>query len=163
MSRLVVVSNRAASMKDPARAGGLAVALLDALRRSGGVWFGWSGAISEAERRTPSIQRHKALTVAALDLTPGEYDDYCNGFAEAVAAVPLPPRPRDLRPRALPGLPQGQPALRPGRRGRAPDRARHAAGGAQGVVEEAGRRRAARRRHGMAWRESFLERLYAMR
>ena len=83
MSRLVVVSNRVASMKDPARAGGLAVALLDALRRSGGVWFGWSGEISEAERRTPSIQRHKALTVATLDLTPDDYEDYYNGFANS--------------------------------------------------------------------------------
>ena len=83
MSRLVVVSNRVASMKDPARAGGLAVALLDALRRSGGVWFGWSGEISEAERRTPSIQRHKALTIATLDLTPDDYEDYYNGFANS--------------------------------------------------------------------------------
>ena len=83
MKRLVVVSNRVASMKNPAQAGGLAVALLDALRRSGGVWFGWSGEISEAERHTPNVQRHKALTVATLDLTPGDYEDYYNGFANS--------------------------------------------------------------------------------
>ena len=83
MSRLVVVSNRVASMKNPAQAGGLAVALLDALRRSGGVWFGWSGEISKTERRIPSIQRHKALTVATLDLTPDDYEDYYNGFANS--------------------------------------------------------------------------------
>ena len=51
MNRLVVASNRVASMKNPAQEGGLAVALLDTLRRSGGVWFGWSGEISEAERK----------------------------------------------------------------------------------------------------------------
>ena len=53
--------------------GGSAPPSRSALRRTrscGGVWFGWSGEISEAERRTPSIQRHKALTVATLDLTP---------------------------------------------------------------------------------------------
>ena len=81
--RLVVVSNRVASMRDPARAGGLAVALLDALRRSGGVWFGWSGEISERERRTPKLQHHSALTVATLDLTPDDYEDYYNGFANS--------------------------------------------------------------------------------
>ena len=82
-ARLVVVSNRVASMKDPARAGGLAVALLDALRRSGGVWFGWSGEISERERRTPKLQRHSALTIATLDLTSDDYEDYYNGFANS--------------------------------------------------------------------------------
>ena len=82
-ARLVVVSNRVASMKDSARAGGLAVALLDALRRSGGVWFGWSGEISERERRTPKLQCHSALTIATLDLTPDDYEDYYNGFANS--------------------------------------------------------------------------------
>ena len=70
-------------MKDSARAGGLAVALLDALRRSGGVWFGWSGEISERERRTAEIQHHNALTIATLDLTPDDYEDYYNGFANS--------------------------------------------------------------------------------
>ena len=48
------------------------MALLDALRRSGGVWFGWSGEISERERRTPKLHHHSALTVATLDLTPDD-------------------------------------------------------------------------------------------
>ena len=72
-----------ASFKDPARAGGLAVALLDALRRSGGVWFGWSGEIADAERRAPKLERHSKLTIATLDLTPGDYEDYYNGFANS--------------------------------------------------------------------------------
>ena len=82
-SRLVVVSNRVVSLRDPARAGGLAVALLDALRRSGGVWFGWSGEISERERRTAKLQRQSALTIATLDLTSDDYEDYYNGFANS--------------------------------------------------------------------------------
>ena len=81
--RLVVVSNRVASFKDPARAGGLAVALLDALRRSGGMWFGWSGEVSETERRIPKLERHSKLSVATLDLTPADYEDYYNGFANS--------------------------------------------------------------------------------
>jgi trehalose 6-phosphate synthase len=46
MGRLVVVSNRIGDPRKPA-AGGLAVALGDALSRSGGLWFGWSGRIVE--------------------------------------------------------------------------------------------------------------------
>ena len=83
MSRLVVVSNRVALSQDAARAGGLAVALLDALRRSGGLWFGWSGEISEAERRTPKLERRGTLAIATLDLTTRDYEDYYNGFANS--------------------------------------------------------------------------------
>ena len=46
MSRLVVVSNRVADPRKTA-AGGLAVALGDALSSNGGLWFGWSGNIVE--------------------------------------------------------------------------------------------------------------------
>ncbi|WP_421862071.1 hypothetical protein [Parvibaculum sp.] len=47
MSRLVVVSNRVGPVKDAARAGGLAVALVDALKARGGLWYGWSGKVDE--------------------------------------------------------------------------------------------------------------------
>ena len=50
MSRLVVVSNRVADPRKTA-AGGLAVALADALRSTGGMWFGWSGSIPKAGPR----------------------------------------------------------------------------------------------------------------
>ena len=46
MGRLVVVSNRLADPRKPA-AGGLAVALGEALNNTGGLWFGWSGHIAE--------------------------------------------------------------------------------------------------------------------
>ena len=45
--RLVIVSNRVGDPRKPA-AGGLAVALGDALAKSGGLWFGWSGSVTEA-------------------------------------------------------------------------------------------------------------------
>ncbi len=51
MGRLVIASNRTATPGQP-RAGGLAVALADALtERGGGLWFGWSGEIGEREQR----------------------------------------------------------------------------------------------------------------
>ena len=48
MSRLVVVSNRVADPRKAA-AGGLAVALGDALSSTGGLWFGWSGQIARGK------------------------------------------------------------------------------------------------------------------
>ena len=45
-NRIVVVSNRVAPVNEgKTAAGGLAVAVLAAFRRSGGVWFGWSGEV----------------------------------------------------------------------------------------------------------------------
>jgi hypothetical protein len=47
--RLIVVSNRVAvpGAKAPRHAGGLAVAVDAALKRRGGIWFGWSGMVAE--------------------------------------------------------------------------------------------------------------------
>lgn len=49
MSRLVVVSNRVAPIQEgEATAGGLAAGVLDALKQTGGLWFGWSGEVTDA-------------------------------------------------------------------------------------------------------------------
>lgn len=81
MSRLVVVSNRVGPVKDAARAGGLAVALVDALRARGGLWYGWSGDVSENDTDSARTEQNGSLTLATVDLNPDEYDDYYNGFA----------------------------------------------------------------------------------
>ena len=48
MPRLVVVSNRVAPITEgEPTAGGLAAGVLDALKQKGGIWFGWSGEITE--------------------------------------------------------------------------------------------------------------------
>lgn len=55
MARLVIVSNRLTLPNEkPARAGGLAVALREALQRRGGLWFGWSGETTPEEPPRPS-------------------------------------------------------------------------------------------------------------
>ncbi|MDO9126218.1 MAG: alpha,alpha-trehalose-phosphate synthase (UDP-forming) [Parvibaculum sp.] len=81
MSRLVVVSNRVGPVKDAARAGGLAVALVDALRARGGLWYGWSGKTDRRAVDYASIEDAGSLELATVDLTPDEYEDYYNGFA----------------------------------------------------------------------------------
>ena len=82
MSRLVVVSNRVTvpDARDRGSQGGLAVAMHAALRRHSGVWFGWSGEVSE--RPGPAAFRTvDGISIATIDLTPDDYDEYYNGYA----------------------------------------------------------------------------------
>ncbi len=88
--RLVVVSNRVGDPRKSA-AGGLAVALGDALATSGGLWFGWSGQIVDAAdpekaHRTGQVHMHRAgnVTLATLDLTPEDHQAYYLGYSNGV-------------------------------------------------------------------------------
>ena len=79
--RLVVVSNRVATAAAPT-SGGLAVAIGEALNSSGGLWFGWSGKLSEdAERRPAVAQSVNGYTAITVDLTPEEHAGYYSGFS----------------------------------------------------------------------------------
>src|SRR5258708_23448765 len=67
-----------------ARAGGLEVALRQALQHNGGVWLGWSGKIGPQDKlRTRSI-KHKNVEYVITDLTKHDYQEYYNGFANRV-------------------------------------------------------------------------------
>jgi len=86
MSRLVVVSNRLADPRKPA-AGGLAVALGETLKRTGGLWFGWSGKV--VEDGTPGegalhVNQAGPVTLAELDLCAEDHDAYYRGYANGV-------------------------------------------------------------------------------
>lgn len=81
MSRLVVVSNRVGPVRDTARAGGLAVAIVEALKESGGLWFGWSGEVSE-EGSHGALKTETAgrIELATIDLDPAEYRLHYAGY-----------------------------------------------------------------------------------
>ncbi|WP_149535550.1 alpha,alpha-trehalose-phosphate synthase (UDP-forming) [Siccirubricoccus phaeus] len=82
MSRLVLVANRVPNPNDRgATAGGLAVALRDAVSRRDAMWFGWSGSTAEATATTPQIETRGRLTYATLDLGKEDYRRYYQGFA----------------------------------------------------------------------------------
>lgn len=82
MTRLVVVSNRVAIPDDQAaRAGGLAVALREALNTHGGIWFGWSGKITAVTAQDARFIEHPPVTYAVMDLGRKDYNEYYNGFA----------------------------------------------------------------------------------
>ncbi|MCG8710212.1 alpha,alpha-trehalose-phosphate synthase [Brenneria sp. 4F2] len=88
MSRLVVVSNRIAIPDNTkSGAGGLAVGLLDALKTTGGLWFGWSGEISEIsgeEKDDLNLLEKDGITYASVPLNQNDYDLYYCQFANAV-------------------------------------------------------------------------------
>lgn len=81
MSRLVVVSNRVAPIQEgEATAGGLAAGVLDALRQKGGLWFGWSGEVTDTA--VQHAQRSVGpITLFTIDLTRQDYDQFYRGFA----------------------------------------------------------------------------------
>ena len=82
--RIVVVSNRVAPVNEGrAAAGGLAVAVLAALRRSGGIWFGWSGNVVNVPGETVQLTESGRLARATVDLGERDYEEYYNGFANA--------------------------------------------------------------------------------
>ena len=84
MARLVMVSNRLLAPRERmSRAGGLAVALRDALQRQGGVWFGWSGDVVEHPGATARIATTGRITYATLDLSPEDHDAYYIGYANS--------------------------------------------------------------------------------
>jgi trehalose 6-phosphate synthase len=84
MSRLVVVSNRVILPSERVqRAGGLAVAIREALARSGGLWFGWSGELAEAPAPAVQTASKGKMDFAVFDLTPAEFDGFYNQFANS--------------------------------------------------------------------------------
>ena len=84
MSRLVVVSNRVAPIDEgrPA-AGGLAVAVLAALKETGGIWFGWNGDIVATPPPKPDLKKAGNLSYATFGMTRRDHAEYYSGFANA--------------------------------------------------------------------------------
>jgi len=85
MSRLIIVSNRVAPIWEGGQAaGGLTVGIYDALKETGGMWFGWSGDILD-DGQTPQIalEEHGSVTFATIGLPRRDYDQYYRGFSNA--------------------------------------------------------------------------------
>ena len=84
MSRLIVVSNRVqpTSLHDGGGSqGGLSVALSAALREAGGIWFGWSGEVTEHYTGGMHFEKANGITTATVDLEPKDVEEYYSGYA----------------------------------------------------------------------------------
>ncbi len=82
MGRLVIVANRVPDPRERgATAGGLAVALSDALAKRESVWFGWSGNTADHTATEPQQFRRGRTLYATLDLGQDDYRHYYQGFS----------------------------------------------------------------------------------
>jgi len=84
LARLVVVSNRVGIPDGTARAGGLEVSLRPALKKRGGIWFGWSGKVAEGEPGPAKTVVHDNVSYVTVDLQKDDYEEFYNGFANRV-------------------------------------------------------------------------------
>jgi trehalose 6-phosphate synthase len=84
VARVVVVSNRVPTPgADGPRAGGLAVALADAIK-PGDLWFGWSGAIAAATSASARVISARGVDYATVDLSKDDYEHFYVGYANSV-------------------------------------------------------------------------------
>jgi trehalose 6-phosphate synthase len=83
VARVIIVSNRVPvpSTRGP-QAGGLAVALKDALK-DGGVWVGWSGDLNRDANDQLKIQHAAKIDFVTFAMTRDEYRRFYNGFSNS--------------------------------------------------------------------------------
>ena len=83
MSRLIVISNRVSAATGGATGsqGGLAVALTAALRECRGLWFGWSGEVTDEFTGQITFNRDDGVTTATVDLEEQDVAEYYDGYA----------------------------------------------------------------------------------
>lgn len=83
MSKLIVLSNRVhLPAHDHHPAGGLAVALQDALNEIGGTWLGWNGEkINDDQPQKFDDQRYKNVDYVTCPLNEKQYRQYYCGFS----------------------------------------------------------------------------------
>jgi trehalose 6-phosphate synthase len=78
VARLVIVSNRTPGKG--AKAGGLAVALADAIQ-PGTLWFGWSGRLADQTDEQATVVHQDGIDIATIDLGKEAYQNFYVGFA----------------------------------------------------------------------------------
>jgi trehalose 6-phosphate synthase len=84
MSRLVIVSNRVPKPRERTQpAGGLAIALNEALRSRETLWFGWSGAHEQPGGAGPHIVAHGNVTFATIDIPAVPFRGFYQGYSNS--------------------------------------------------------------------------------
>jgi len=84
LARLVVVSNRVGIPDSGQRAGGLEVSIRPALKKRGGLWFGWNGKVTEGEPEAAKTVERDSVSYVTMGLQKDDYEEFYNGFANRV-------------------------------------------------------------------------------
>ena len=103
LARLIIVSNRVGVPDGGARAGGLEVAIRPALRRRGGVWFGWSGRIAEGDPGPAKVVERDNVSYVDRRPAQGRLSGILQRLRQpgVVADPALPARPRGIHRAAI--------------------------------------------------------------
>jgi trehalose 6-phosphate synthase len=84
--RLIIVSNRV-PVPESGRAplaGGMAVAVKAALKGRDGMWFGWSGKVTDQPACEPHAVKVNNVNYVLIDLSKNDIQEYYNGLANSV-------------------------------------------------------------------------------
>lgn len=85
MSRLIVLSNRVTLPNtNGTQAGGLAIALQDALQGMQGIWVGWNGQRSQQRQYKFDFMQQHGIEYHTCQLSEAEYQGYYCGYANSV-------------------------------------------------------------------------------
>jgi trehalose 6-phosphate synthase len=84
--RLIIVSNRVVAPEeaDSSLADEMAATVKAALKNQNGIWFGWSGKMTDQPASEPRTHQVNKLTYAQIDLSKSDIQEYCNGLANSV-------------------------------------------------------------------------------
>jgi trehalose 6-phosphate synthase len=82
LARIFIISNRVSVPHHGLQPGGLEVVLKATLKNHPCVWMGWSGEVKRHPRTRTVTRRGNSYVVS--DLTPEDFDEYYNGFANRV-------------------------------------------------------------------------------
>ncbi len=83
LNRLVVVSNRVGDLRNPTQAGGLAVAVGEAITKRGGIWFGWDGETDDSTVGETLVDENGNVQTMLLGISNADYEAFYLGFANS--------------------------------------------------------------------------------
>jgi len=84
--RLIIVSNRVVAPEeaDSSLADELAATVKAVLKNQSGMWFGWSGAMTDQPGSEPRTLEVSKVAYVQVDLSNSDIQEYCDGFANSV-------------------------------------------------------------------------------
>ena len=84
--RLIIVSNRVVAPEEAnsSLADEMAATVKAALKNQNGMWFGWSGKMTDQPASEPRTHQVNKVTYVQIDLSKSDIQEYCNGLANSV-------------------------------------------------------------------------------
>ena len=72
------------SLKRKESAGGLAFAILNVLKKYGGIWCGWSGEVKTTKKPSLNVVIDGNIEYATTNFSKSDYDKFYNGYCNDI-------------------------------------------------------------------------------